>query len=100
MSSAQIIEATLIQNTPFDIDIDFWEEIPNDNQSRLLEIWDYIKSQSKPIPFTNSYSDNETHIVFCKKRKDYKNMSNHLRTAYNAQKIKEIGCDFILRLNW
>ena len=100
MSSEQFIEATIIQEIPFDIDSDHWEELPNHNQARLLEIWDYIKSQLKPLPYTNSYSNNETYIVFCKRRKDSKKISNHLYLTYKAQKLKDIGCDFILRLNW
>ena len=112
MSSSEYITAQVIQDIPLNIDFEIWQKLPHEKQSKLIEIWEYLKLQPQPQPILNSFGEyqpeyiinninsfNQSNIIFHKYRKLYKNISSHLCTSYNATKKNRFG-DYVIKINW
>jgi hypothetical protein len=93
----QIIEAQIInQSIPFEMDIDYWDDIEPEKQVRLLEIWDYVSKEKRIFDLKITYTLSEIQLIFKSNSKQYKRMYNDLYRLYKARYNKKWGQYFII----
>lgn len=94
---SDLIEGTVDQRIPFNIEPEFFDEYDSDTQTKLSDIWEFLKRQDIDFMISISYSLGIINLSFKSKSKAFKHIHEQLFTHYKVIH-KSVGKEQILKI--